>query len=99
MYLYEDEELQKLYDRRNDMTENPERPWVEIGEDGKYYYYGNTDWYGYFYNRTRPQMEHNVSITGGGEKVNYYISGRYYQQYGMFNIDQPTLCQLSLGSR
>ena len=46
MYLYEDEELQKLYDRRNDMTENPERPWVEIGEDGKYYYYGNTDWYG-----------------------------------------------------
>ena len=27
MYLYEDEELQKLYDRRNDMTENPERPW------------------------------------------------------------------------
>lgn len=88
MYLYEDEELQKLYDRRNDMTENPERPWVEIGEDGKYYYYGNTDWYGHFYNRTRPQMEHNVSITGGGEKVNYYISGRYYQQYGMFNIDK-----------
>ena len=88
MYLYEDEELQKLYDRRNDMTENPERPWVEIGDDGKYYYYGNTDWYGYFYNRTRPQMEHNVSITGGGEKVNYYISGRYYQQYGMFNIDK-----------
>lgn len=33
-------------------------------------------------------MEHNVSITGGGEKVNYYISGRYYQQYGMFNIDK-----------
>ena len=61
---------------------------TEIGEDGKYYYYGNTDWYGYFYNHTRPQMEHNVSITGGGEKVNYYISGRYYQQYGMFNIDK-----------
>lgn len=88
MYLYEGDELQKLYDRRNDMTENPERPWTEVGEDGKYYYYGNTDWYGYFYNRTRPQMEHNVSITGGTEKIHYYISGRYYQQYGMFNIDK-----------
>lgn len=88
MYLYEDEELQKLYDRHNDLTENPKRPWVEVGDDGKYYYYGNTDWYGYFYNRTRPQMEHNVSITGGSEKVHYYISGRYYQQYGMFNIDK-----------
>ena len=30
----------------------------------------------------------NMAITGGGEKVNYYISGRYYQQYGMFNIDK-----------
>lgn len=88
MYLYEDEELQKLYDRRNDLTENPDRPWVEVGSDGKYYYYGNTDWYGYFYNRTRPQTEHNVSITGGSEKVNYYVSGRYYEQYGMFNIDK-----------
>ena len=88
MYTYDEEGMQKLYDRRNDMTENPERPWVEVGDDGKYYYYGNTDWYGYFYNRTRPQMEHNVSITGGTEKVRYYISGRYYQQYGMFNIDK-----------
>lgn len=88
MFLYEDEELQKLYDRRNDLTENPERPWVEIGPDGKYYYYGNTDWYGYFYNRTRPQTEHNVSINGGGEKFRYYVSGRYYDQDGMFKVDK-----------
>lgn len=88
MYLYEDDELQKLYDRRNDMTEHPDRPWVEVDADGKYKYYGNTDWYGYFYNRTRPQTEHNISITGGNDKVSYYVSGRYYQQYGIFNIDK-----------
>ena len=52
--------LQKLYDRRNDKTEHPDRPWVRRGDDGKYYYYGNFDWYGYFYNRVRSQQEHNL---------------------------------------
>lgn len=87
-YTEENGGLQKLYERRNDKVEDPSRPWVEVGDDGKYYYYGNFDWYGYFYNRTRPQQEHNVSISGGSEKVNYYASGRYLRQYGLFNIQK-----------
>ena len=88
MFLYTEANggLQKLYERRNDKTENPERPWTEIGDDGKFYYYGNTDWYNYFYNNSRPQQEHNVSLTGGNEKVNFYASGRYLKQDGIFNI-------------
>ena len=86
MFLYEDEELQKLYDRRNDLVEHPDRPWVEVAPNGNYMYYGNFDWYGYFYNRIRPQTEHNLSITGGNDKVNYYVSGRYYDQDGIFKV-------------
>lgn len=86
MYLYSGDELQKLYDRRNDITEQPERPWVEVGSDGKYYYYANFDWFGYYYKRLRTQQEHNVSVTGGSEQFNYYISGRYLSQDGIFNI-------------
>lgn len=78
--------LEKLYERRNDKTENPDRPWVEIGDDGKYYYYGNTDWYGFFYNRVRPQQEHNVTLSGGNDKLNFYASGRYLDQDGIFKI-------------
>ena len=87
-YLYPEAtgELQKLLDRRNDVTEQPERPWVEVGSDGKYYYYGNFDWFGYLYNRTRPQQEHNISVTGGNDKFNYYVSGRYLKQDGIFRI-------------
>ena len=80
--------LQKLYDRRNDLVEHPDRPWTEVGADGKYYYYGNFDWYGYFYNRVRPQTEHNVSVSGGSEKISYYASGRYLMQDGMFRIQK-----------
>ena len=87
-YTEENGGLQKLWERRNDVTENPERPWVEVGDDGKYYYYGNFDWYGYFYNRVRPQQEHNISVSGGSEKISYYASGRYLSQDGMFKVQQ-----------
>jgi TonB-linked SusC/RagA family outer membrane protein len=88
MFLYTEANggLQKLYDRRNDKTENPERPWFEMGADGKYYYYANTDWYNYFYRTTRYQQEHNLSVSGGNDKVNYYASGRILDQDGIFKI-------------
>ena len=95
-YTEENGGLQKLYERRNDRTPHPDRPWVEVGNDGKYYYYGNFDWYGYFYNRVRSQQEHNLSLSGSTDKVSYYASGRFYQQYGMFNINKDKLQRLCL---
>lgn len=86
MLNYTDDDLQMLYDRRNDKTENPERPWTVVGDDGKYYYYGNFDWYDYFYRKTRPEQEHNVSVNGGNDKVNYFASARFFDQDGIFNI-------------
>jgi TonB-linked SusC/RagA family outer membrane protein len=88
MFLYTEANggLQKLYERRNDKTENPERPWTEVGSDGKYYYYGNFDWYDYFYQRARCQQEHNLSFSGGNDRINYYASGRIVDQDGIFKI-------------
>ena len=84
---YTDEQIQMMYDRRNDKVENPERPWVIPDETGKYtyLYLGNFDWYGYLFKRTRPETEHNVSVKGGNSKVNYYVSGRYLYREGLFN--------------
>ena len=45
---YNDEDYYEMWIRRNDKTENPERPWVVI-KDGEYKYYGNFDWYNYFH--------------------------------------------------
>lgn len=83
---YDDEGMQMLLDRRNDNTENPDRPWVTTDDSGKYMYYANFDWYNYFFRQTRPEQEHNVSITGGNDRVNYFISGRFLAQDGLFNI-------------
>lgn len=86
MAKYTDDDLQMLYDRRNDKTENSERPWTVVGDDGKYYYYANFDWYDYFYRKTRPEHEHNLSATGGNDKINYFASARFFSQDGIFNI-------------
>lgn len=83
---YDDEGMQMLLDRRNDKKENPDRPWVTTDSNGKYMYYANFDWYDYFFRQTRPENEHNVSVTGGNDKVNYFVSGRMFNQDGIFNI-------------
>ena len=40
---YTEEEMQMLYERRNDKTEHPDRPWIVLQDDGSYRYYANFD--------------------------------------------------------
>ncbi len=86
MWGYSDEEMQMLLDRKNDKTEHPERPWAIRDDSGRLRFYSNFDWYNHFYRRTRPETEHNLSVTGGNDKLNYYVSGRFLSQDGVFNI-------------
>ncbi|WP_294083054.1 SusC/RagA family TonB-linked outer membrane protein [Proteiniphilum sp. UBA5384] len=88
--LYNEDDYNELWIRRNDKVENPERPWVVIDQrDGRdsYTYYGNTDWYGYLYNRTRPSMNHNISLRGGTETASYFVSIGYHQSDGIMKTN------------
>ena len=82
-YTVANGELLKLFERRNDVVENPARPWVEAGSDGYYHYYGNFDWFHYFYNTNRPVSEHDFSVSGGSGGIRYYVGGRYYNETGL----------------
>ena len=85
-WTYSDEQLQMLYERRNDKTENPERPWVIPDNTGTYtyVYLGNFDWYNFVFNKVRPETEHNVTVRGGTDRVKYYASARYLYRKGLF---------------
>lgn len=88
---YTEEEYQMLWDRRNDVTENPERPWVITQtKNGRkeYLYLANFDWYNYMYDNTRPSWDHNISVSGGTKSFKYLVSGRYYEQEGVNRV-QP----------
>ncbi len=53
--FYDDTDIAELWARRDDVTENPERPWVVLDEANKgYKYYANTDWWHVFFNDVKP---------------------------------------------
>lgn len=88
---YTSADYQAMWDRRNDKTENPARPWVVTEERNgrmQYVYLANFDWYNYLFDDSRPTWDHNISIRGGGKDVSYLISGRYNQQKGINRL-QP----------
>ncbi|MBP3481847.1 MAG: TonB-dependent receptor [Alistipes sp.] len=90
---YTDADYQALWERRNDKTENPARPWVITDKRGgrqQYVYLANFDWYNYLYDDSRPTWDHNINIRGGSKKLSYMVSGRYYQQKGINRV-QPDM--------
>ena len=57
-----------------------------------------TDWQELLFNDNAPVVQHDVSVSGASEKVNYYLSLGYYTQdgivggnYGRSNYDRLTL--------
>lgn len=67
-------------------NENPGLPQTVFNESkGRYEYFGNTDWYSLLYKDKMPTTEQALSVSGGSDMVNYYVSGRYYFQDGIFN--------------
>ena len=86
-WTFTDAQIEMMKERRYDVTENPERPWVIPDETGlySYVYLANFDWYDFLFKRTRPETEHNISVRGGNDKVKYFVSGRYLYREGLFN--------------
>jgi TonB-linked SusC/RagA family outer membrane protein len=84
MTTYTDADYAELWMRINDETENAERPWVVTQNDGTYKYYANFDWYDQLYNSNRPMQDYNISLKGGNDRINYFISGRYFMEDGMY---------------
>ncbi len=80
-------DYQRLWERRNDVTEHPDRPWVVTEmRNGRlsYVYLANFDWYNYMFDETRPTQDYNINVSGGSKSVSYMVSGRYYKQEGIF---------------
>ena len=87
---YTEADYKALWERRNDRTENPARPWVVTdNRNGRqqYVYLANFDWYNYLYDDSRPTWDHNINIKGGSKSLSYMVSGRYYQQKGVNRLE------------
>ena len=71
----------------------------EIGSNGEYIYYGNTDYMKELYKDQTFAQDHNLSVSGSNGKLNYYVSGRYYGYDGLFRYNTDTYNTLNLRAK
>ena len=64
---------------------NPTR-WADLYDQG----YGNTDWINLIFDDTTFSQEHNLSVSGGSEKVQMYASVNYLGQDGYIRLNPET---------
>lgn len=51
-------------------------PFYEKQPNGTYKFFYDTDWYHYLFRKWRPTQFHNITISGGSDKIQAYLSGR-----------------------
>ena len=61
--------------------------------------YGDTDWYDVHLKSMSLGQEHNLSVSGGGDKVTYYTSANYLGQEGIFTYSDETFDRLSFNTK
>lgn len=72
---------------------------VETNANGSFTYYANTDWYGLLYKDQVFAQDHNLTISGGSEKSDFFISGRFYDYDGLYNYNPDTYKSLNLRAK
>ncbi len=98
-----DDYRQKIKDYRDGVLDQTDVFWSEdgtgAGSSGKWNYdygNGNVNWLKEYYKDWSPSQEHNFSINGGSDYVDYYVSANYmtrkgFMRYGGDKFDRYTL--------
>ncbi len=85
------------FERRNN---DPTLPKTEIDPaTGEYVYYENTDWYKELYKKNNSAIEHNLSVSGSSGKADFYVTGRYYTQSGLFRYNSDDYRLMSVRAK
>lgn len=90
--FFNDSYLQRIKDFQQGKLINPSNglPMTTIPNGTKWGDYGdandNIDWYKTLFKSSVPAQEHNVSVSGGNETTNYYISGNFLDQEGFMRF-------------
>ena len=72
----------------------------ELGSTtNKTVYYGSTDWVDMYLKDYNFTQTHNITVSGAGERSSFAISGRYYNQDGIYNIGEEDFKSYNLRAK
>ena len=78
---------QEYLDAFKQHDEDPSLPKTEVNDQGEYVYYANTDWYKLLYKDHNFATDQNLSVSGSSDKASFYITGRLFNQSGIFRYN------------
>ncbi len=61
--------------------------------------YGNTDWYGEIFKKTTFSQEHNLSVSGGSDKITYYFSANFSNHDGNMRFGENSMKKYNINGR
>lgn len=61
--------------------------------------FANTNWFEEFYKSNVPSQEHNLSISGGNEKLTYILSGNFLGQQGLLRHGEDRFNRYTLNGK
>lgn len=97
--IFNDAYMQNIKDYMNGKLEHSTiangNAWAKWNEGA----YDNIDWFKEFYKSWVPSQEHNLSISGGNEKIQYIISGNFLGQNGLLRHGKDFLNRYNLSGK
>ena len=95
--------LEEFHRRREDPTYknygNVYGNMKELGGADQTAYYGSTNWLDLYLKDYNYTQTHNITVSGAGERSSFAISGRYYQQDGIYNIGEEDFKSYNLRAK
>lgn len=83
-FPYSDAWFEELKNRQADPTMDN----YNVDANGNYVYYGSTNWLREFYKPHNLSTVHALNIQGAQDNVDYFLSGRYYGQDGVYKVGE-----------
>ncbi len=84
------------YEKLQKVISGELEPFRELQPNGSYKFFYNTNWYDYLFRKWQASSSHNLSLSGGTEKMQGYLSARIYETQSIQNIDDAKLKKYNL---
>lgn len=84
------------YEKIKQVASGQLAPFKELQSNGTYKFFHNTNWYKSLFREWQPSQSHNLSISGGNEKVQGYLSGRTYKSQSIQNMEDADLVKYNI---
>lgn len=84
------------YERIKQVVDGTLAPFKELQPNGSNKFFYNTNWYDFLFRKWQFSSNHNVSVSGGSEKVQAYLSARAYNTQSIQNVDDAEIKRFNI---